>query len=363
MMPFYPIQKELKELSLHMQKGNYGLWYNKFVPLSEKYKASDARGDDNKAVDYYFEYYKSVKSGAAEVLERKHSNLNRFCESFPREQYEIISIRATLKSPLITGIGESHPLEVSMVFDHNMGIPYIPASGVKGIVRFAHTLIQIPEAEKRNEIKENLFNDEEEWTLVPLMFGTQNQKGKTIFLDAYPAKVPDLHIDIMNPHYGPYYSDSDRTTPPADFHNPIPLKLLTVAIGTVFVFRAVANTQDDLPQKVKSALIRALTQEGVGAKTAVGYGRFEVVEEKGNVQSGEIELHKPQERIPLEKWCDSIKVFRADEAGKIGSTIDNALKELSSEDDKQKFAQFVKTHMGKAFKGSKAKEKLKNYFQ
>jgi len=27
-----------------------------------------------------------------------------------------------------------------MTFDHNLGIPYIPASSIKGIVRFAHTL-------------------------------------------------------------------------------------------------------------------------------------------------------------------------------------------------------------------------------
>jgi CRISPR-associated protein Cmr6 len=361
MMPFYPIHKELKEISLHMQKGNYGLWYNKFIPLSEKYKASNAGGDDNKTVDYYFECYKSMKNGAGELLERKHSNLDGFCESFPGEQYEIISIQATLKSPLITGIGESHPHEVSMVVDHNMGIPYIPASGVKGIVRFAHTLIQIPEAEKQGSIEGNLFNDEEEWTLVPQMFGTQKQRGRIVFLDAYSEKVPELHIDIMNPHYGPYYSDSDKTTPPADFHNPVPLKFLTVAVGTVFIFRVITEKKNDLPLKVKIALIRALTQEGVGAKTAVGYGRFEIGKEKGNGQRSKLEPQKLQERSPREKWCDSIKGFKANEAGKIGPTIDNALKELISEDDKQKFAQFVKIHMGKAFKGSKAKEKLKNY--
>lgn len=69
------------------------------------------------------------------------------------------------------------------------------------------------------------------------------------------------------------------------------------------------------------------------------------------------------ERTLLEKWCDAVKGIKANDAGKIGSTIDNTLKALMSEDDKQKFAQTVKDHMGGVFKGSKAKEKLKAYLQ
>jgi CRISPR-associated protein Csm5 len=69
------------------------------------------------------------------------------------------------------------------------------------------------------------------------------------------------------------------------------------------------------------------------------------------------------ERTLLEKWCEAVQGIQANDAGKIGSTIDNALKAFISDDDKQKFAKAVKDHMGGAFKGSKAKEKLKIYLQ
>jgi CRISPR-associated protein Cmr6 len=112
------------------------------------------------------------------------------------------------------------------------------------------------------------------------MFGTQKVRGKVIFLDAYPKNIPQLHIDIMNPHYGPYYSDG---LPPADHHDPKPIKFLTVEAKTSFIFRAIAKKENDLPQKVHTAIVKALTEEGVGAKTAVGYGLFEVDEQSRGV--------------------------------------------------------------------------------
>ncbi|MBF0226067.1 MAG: type III-B CRISPR module RAMP protein Cmr6 [Desulfobacterales bacterium] len=118
-------------------------------------------------------------------MEKKHSEQEKFCKIFPKNDFEIITIKAKLKSNLITGIGESHPHEVSMLFEHNLGIPYIPASSIKGLVRFVHTIFQIPEAEKKGLIKNGCFDDEEDWTLVPELFGTQHKRGKVIFLDAY----------------------------------------------------------------------------------------------------------------------------------------------------------------------------------
>ena len=278
-MTYYPFYQLLQNESQHMENGNFGLWYNKFIPLSNSFKASDNRGGDTRATDFYRDRYVQMKkSEITALLKRKHDVLANYCDSFRflSDEYEIIQIEAILASPLITGIGESHPHEISLVFDHNLGIPYIPASGVKGIVRFAHTLSLLPEAEKKGWIDEKgRFNDEADWTFITNMFGAQTKRGQVVFLDAYSKEVPKLHIDIMNPHYGPYYSDG---LPPADHHNPTPIKFLTVAPGTTFIFRAIAKKENDLPQKVQTAIVKALTEEGVGAKTAVGYGRFEIDE-------------------------------------------------------------------------------------
>ncbi|MCE5210288.1 MAG: type III-B CRISPR module RAMP protein Cmr6 [Deltaproteobacteria bacterium] len=372
-MVFYPFPEALQSLSKSKTTGNFGLWYNKFIPLSSAYKPSDESGKDTLPVEYYFTRYDQMKNNAADLLKCKHQDMDDYCASFLSENYEVIVICATLTTPLITGIGESHPHEVSIVFDHNTGIPYIPASGVKGIVRFAHTLSifldengQVKETYKDQEYLDEAKED------IPDIFGGEKiivdqekekriiLRGRVVFLDAYPAKIPDLHIDIMNPHYAPYYSEGK---PPADHHNPTPIKFLTVAKGTRFIFRAVVEKKDNLPEKVRTAFIKALTEEGVGAKTAIGYGRFDVVEEKNKYLSGQPAHFKKQERTVLEKCCDAIKMIKTNDAGRLCSNIDNALKELAEEEDKKKYAVFVKEHMGGDFKKSKARDKLKGYLQ
>jgi CRISPR-associated protein Cmr6 len=286
----YPYYSELQNLVSSMNRGNFSLWYNKFIPLNNfgACKACDQNGDDKNSVTHYCQQYNNTsKDLIAKLLHRKHIDLAQFCGSFSKK-YETVVFKAKLQSPLITGIGESHPNEVSMVFDHNMGIPYIPASGIKGIVRFAHTLGLVDdlpdEMIKRDKDGNSFFDDEEDWTNIPELFGAQGKRGCLIFLDAYPEKVPELHLDIMNPHYGKYYSADQNETPPGDYLDPNPIKFLTVSKNTEFIFRAlVDNKHVELIDHVKTAFRRALTLEGVGAKTAVGYGVFEaLLEEESN---------------------------------------------------------------------------------
>ena len=152
----YPYYEALRHLSPRMNRGNFGLWYNKFIPIKDfdSCCTSDDRGKHENAVSFYQRRYNEFQKDMVNgLLKKKHRDQEGFCESF-QQKYEKVVFRAKLGSPLITGIGESHPHEVSMVFEHNMGIPYIPASGIKGIVRFAHTLgllSDIPDGEIKEE--------------------------------------------------------------------------------------------------------------------------------------------------------------------------------------------------------------------
>jgi CRISPR-associated protein Cmr6 len=360
-MAVYPYHNDLQKVASNMTKGNFGLWYNKFIPIKDfdSCKASDGRGNENNAVLYYYDTYKSIKQDTInKLLDKKHLEQTSFCSALS-SRYNTVVFKAKLKTSLITGIGETHPHEVSMVFDYNMGIPYIPASGIKGLVRFAHTLAliaDIPQEKIKTDKNGKYFDDEEDWTDVPQLFGTQRQRGSIIFLDAYSEKIPDLHVDIMNPHYGKYYNGE---SPPADYLDPNPLKFLTVAKDTVFIFRALVDKSSaELIDKVKSAYKKALTEEGVGAKTAVGYGLFEIKEEV-EVQSDRKIPHVPKQEVKaIDKYILAIKVLKPTDAGPINSKIDEALIKLESDDDKKAFAQAVKAHMGKAFKKSKAETKL-----
>ena len=103
------------------------------------------------------------------------------------------------------------------------------------------------------------------------------QEGLIIFFDAFPDPEQEqkhvLELDIMNPHYQPYYQRGDD---PGDWHRPNPIIFLTVPTGVTFSF-AVAHRKRDRKEieKAEALLKEALKEFGVGAKTTSGYGRFE----------------------------------------------------------------------------------------
>jgi len=289
---FHPFSMELQGALKSFSKGNFSLWFNKLVPLNNavKCKACDRKGDDKEVVAYYKSEYDGMKKNSTlkNLLAQKHADQARFCENYRKSNCEAVIFSAELRTPLITGIGQTHPNEVGMVFDHTMGIPYIPASTIKGIVRLAHTIGLINSEGCEEYINGDDLDESNRKTMIPDLFGgdlvertngkptTKKLKGEVVFLDAYPAKVPDLHTDIMNPHYGAYYSDPDGKISPADHLEPNPIKFLTVSPGTTFIFRALVPKNSGLKQHVINAYETAFTIEGIGAKTAVGYGRFNI---------------------------------------------------------------------------------------
>lgn len=275
-----PVSKILNEtIEQKYQQGNFSLWFNKFIPLDENNNFRPKEKNKGGALEDIQKKYSSIADNSVnnQLLQRRHHNQIELLSALS-DKYEALNFRARLKTRLITGLGQTHPTETGMVLDYNLGIPYIPAASVKGLVRFAHRL----------EMGLGLDDTKDSFpeTLIPAIFGGQSKegagkdtyRGKVIFLDAYPESVPVLELDIMNPHYSPYYSDDSGNTPPGDWFDPVPVKFLTVAAETIYTFRAlVPKDRQELTDAVKKAYETALTQEGVGAKTAVGYGRFEIL--------------------------------------------------------------------------------------
>jgi len=164
---------------------------------------------------------------------------------------------------LVVGLGGASVYETSMTLHHLYGFPYIPASGIKGMVR-AYVCTQVSPYEGKQKDVDNIF-------------GTENEMGNIIFYDALPTEPPCLKPDVMNPHYTPYYQPKNTSEPPADYHKPIPVNFLTV-VDTTFSF--VIGIRKGVPEADKKLLLekteewlkKALEEQGVGAKTAVGYG-------------------------------------------------------------------------------------------
>lgn len=115
------------------------------------------------------------------------------------------------------------------------------------------------------------------------IFGTQNQRGVVQFFDAYPVDKVTFEVDLMNPHYPDYYKEKSDI-PPHDCQSPNPIKFLTVA-NTSFTFYLSYNPPSAVPQpnhqqenpELKTVAVwleNALKDQGIGAKSAVGYGYF-----------------------------------------------------------------------------------------
>jgi len=174
----------------------------------------------------------------------------------------------------ITGMGNNHPLENGMAWHHTLGSPYLAGSGVKGLVRaFCEEW-----ASWEKEKVERCFGKAADKT-------SQGNAGDYIFFDAIPTKRPTLTPDVMTPHMGKWYEkgDEDRHTfenTPGDWHAPVPVTFL--AVKDISLFFGVAprpgrGSAGELAELMQ-ALSDALEWVGAGAKTASGYGHFEVDE-------------------------------------------------------------------------------------
>jgi CRISPR-associated protein Cmr6 len=165
---------------------------------------------------------------------------------------------------MVVGLGGETVLETDLTLHHLYGIPYIPASALKGLVRAFVT------KEKEGFISKQIEDDNE---YLNTAFGSQKRAGAVIFFDAFPLPETIMYeLDIMNPHYSKYYGEGRF---PTNDQDPIPVTFLTVA-RTTFAFALAPRSSEDQQyvQQVKEWLQEALKHYGIGGKTSAGYGYF-----------------------------------------------------------------------------------------
>lgn len=208
--------------------------------------------------------------------------------------YSVVNMRVQAPGLLI-GSGLAHGLpgseedvKTGLQFDYTSGLPVIPGSSVKGVIRSAFPTIKEDkeqsneaDAEKLNYIK-SLIADIPEFSALRfedkdiLELGNQMFNHGDIFADAllvgYGTRMKQhgpvkqvLTEDYITPHTG------------GPLAQPIPIKIVKVAPGVTFAFCFKFN-ETKIGAKVvsasmKKALCAAILQDlGVGAKTNVGYG-------------------------------------------------------------------------------------------
>lgn len=239
------------------------------------------------------------------------AQLERWREFFQPYKDQQLYFVARTASPLIVGLGGGHVLETDITLDRNSGAPIIPGSALKGLARntalielalvlsYADNVDRLATLNALDELLSKQLSEKytEEDLCAELsklidgqaefawdgivnyraVFGTVGQAGAVIFLDGLYADkgLPAFAIDIMNPHFGSYYTNPKENAP-SDDKNPVPVTYLTVVTNQDFCFGVLPRQGQNvaLCQLALKWLKTGLSTYGVGAKTAQGYGLF-----------------------------------------------------------------------------------------
>jgi len=251
------------------QGANVGLVYDRYADIWKASRRDGSATDIHSDSSLRHEFLKKmVGSGTATPgwARRELERIKPLLEAFHRrrsrlwQSIDALPLELVLSSPMVSGVGMTHALTAGFVWDRNLGVPYLPASSLKGATR--------------------AWANPEQWGALAKddfdrIFGVMEDTGagSVVFHDLYPLEPPTLRIDLINPHFKDYYQYG---TPPGDWLEPEPAFFLTIAPGTRFVTalhpRTAAHSKDlDMAAK---CVREALENLGLGAKTAVGYGRF-----------------------------------------------------------------------------------------
>lgn len=244
---------------------NIKLLYEKYIPILQ-----DNNLPCEKAESYKSKVFKQIKE--------QKTSINILDKVYKEITQEVITL--TTKSRLIVGLGSTSILETSIKLHHIYGVPYIPSSSVKGVLRAFNILKAINfnldeynDFEKRIEKIEEIKSSSVKENIVKV-FGNQHIRGSIVFFDAIPKSF-EFEEDIMNVHYKDYYS-SDK--PPTDTQNPNPIKFLVIKPGASFNFYFQKGAQESykkmLGNDLEDDIKNASEYLGFGGKTAIGYGVF-----------------------------------------------------------------------------------------
>lgn len=199
-------------------------------------------------------------------------------------------INLTLESRLLLHLGAPTSSKTSgSIAIHTTGLPLIPGSAVKGILStWACWAEHFNPAEGSfrgftESSRQRRHFAAEEAQLARRILGDNSATGSehagdVIFIGGFPLTPPKLGLDIVNPHYDEETDRQTRQIHVRDKTRLTPNTFLCIEPGTIwrFVFyvRPGAADAGKLLETTTRWMVEALTQLGIGAKTAAGYRRF-----------------------------------------------------------------------------------------
>lgn len=214
-----------------------------------------------------------LEKSAVEAYRLAFENWKRAVDS--RQDCESFDIIASTR--VLLGTGNASVFEFGFNLNYPWGIPYIAGSTLKGAVS---SYLARHGGQDWSRTKGAQKSDAQ----VELFGGILDRDGKSYsglltFHDAWlcpwqhrDTKGDWFDEDIINPHYPEYYRGNRL---PDGTDNPIPIKIAALCPGLRFL--VTIQGPEDYRKLAKSVLVQLLEEEGIGGKTAVGYGRFTYV--------------------------------------------------------------------------------------
>jgi CRISPR-associated protein Cmr6 len=277
-------------------KGNAGLWF--YREFYKKYYDHEESVTNEKEEDYR----KWFNATCNELLEAKWSDFVDTAQKYkelPFYNNENGFNLTTVYPGLVCGLGYEHAanikneFQLGFSFDHTTGMPYVPGSSVKGLLRSAFRHPEYiknivkglteanPDAEKIAEATD--WKKLELSIFEGIKYTTKKDLGSIetdLFFDAFISGNTNSNDFFMADDYiTPHQNWKKPEMSP--FKNPLPVRFLKVRSGVTFTFGfRLTDTVifDDLlfSKELKRELFKKILLDlGIGAKTNVGYGQFE----------------------------------------------------------------------------------------
>lgn len=267
-----PLPRALQELSFSSaHQFRYVFYLNAPLKVDSDGNVQEATPEDKAS---FFERaiatWNRARKHVEPLIEAAALRLDAQAQALSDQGAEARCVTYATATRLLAGLGYQNGVEVGLSLHPLYGFPYLPGSSVKGVVR-AWAEKQQTDAKTMTRLfgsASKLTEGNEE----------EHQQGAVRFFDALPAAWPRLEVDVMTPHFGPYYQNP-VTDDPAVWHDPVPVAFLAVAPDIPFRFLIATRSgaygarPGDL-DKVVTWLGEALAWLGAGGKTSTGYGRF-----------------------------------------------------------------------------------------
>lgn len=294
--------------------------YNELMQLIRSEKFSKEKMNKNLKINKFTNVFNLEKEylqnkDEKEELEQIKKN-NKLIEANLECRFDFLKIPALANDKLIIGLGNHSVFETDITLHWTYGIPYIPGSALKGVLR--NYIVK----EYFEECEENAKKD----CLFVKIFGGERSRGNVIFMDAFPQNGYMMKTDIMTPHHSNYYS-GEALPLDNDEANPVPFLVvekasnnknlefeINLAIDKTLSDEIIQNEKDISKEILKKydnkrvsffildSILETLEFHGVGAKTSVGYGYFDFDKDKIEIiDKNEKAIKEKREKEKLEK--------------------------------------------------------------